>query len=180
MQPKVFVEVGQRFGRGVVVDPDVRVPLKCRDTTQRGVVMLCDCGTGYTRPLGDVRRGLVASCGCLRAEVSRQVQLLAVAARTTHGLHDHPLYVTWYDMVQRCGKESDPGYRWYGARGIEVCERWHDVQLFVEDIERDLGSRPEGMTLDRVDNDGNYEPGNVRWATRSQQIANRRPSERTR
>lgn len=62
----------------------------------------------------------------------------------------------------------------YGGRGITVCERWQDPRLFVEDIERDLGPRPDGLTFDRIDNDGNYEPGNVRWATRSVQNSNKR------
>jgi hypothetical protein len=76
-------------------------------------------------------------------------------------------------MMQRCYYESHPGFSRYGGRGIVVCERWHDVRLFIEDIDRDLGPRPEGYTLDRwPDNDGNYEPGNVRWATRSEQLLN--------
>ena len=94
---------------------------------------------------------------------------------TTHGQAKHPLYWTWNAMLQRCENPRSAGYRNYGARGIAVCERWHDIRLFIEDIERDLGARPEGMSIDRYpDNDGNYEPGNVRWATALQQAQNRR------
>lgn len=77
-------------------------------------------------------------------------------------------------MVRRCEKPQAEGYCRYGARGIAVCERWHDVRLFIQDIEGSLGPRPAGMTLDRINNDGNYEPGNVRWASRWEQQHNAR------
>jgi hypothetical protein len=101
------------------------------------------------------------------------------AARTgkflRHGMSKHPLYRTWRDMINRCENLADPAYRNYGGRGIAVCEAWHDVRVFVADIERQLGPRPDGMTLDRIDNEaGNYEPGKVRWATAQQQASNRR------
>jgi hypothetical protein len=76
-------------------------------------------------------------------------------------------------MLRRCEDPGNHKYPRYGARGIEVCDRWHDVRQFVEDIERDLGPRPVGCTLDRKDNDGNYEPGNVQWATARQQAGNK-------
>jgi hypothetical protein len=86
----------------------------------------------------------------------------------------HPLCTTWRNMIERCESQSSGAYKHYGARGIAVCERWHDVRLFIEDIERLLGPRPVGCTLDRINNDGNYEPGNVRWATKQEQVFNRR------
>lgn len=75
-------------------------------------------------------------------------------------------------MLHRCENPSNKRYAKYGGRGIKVCDRWHDVRLFLGDIERDLGPRPKGMTLDRIDNDGNYEPGNVQWASDAQQRRN--------
>lgn len=73
-------------------------------------------------------------------------------------------------MLQRCTNPNDPAYRHYGGRGITVCERWQSFENFLAD----MGERPEGLTLDRTDNEGNYEPGNCKWATRAQQSANRR------
>jgi len=102
---------------------------------------------------------------------------------SVHGLADHPLYSTWCKMLDRCENPANPRYRDYGGRGITVCLRWHDVAAFIEDIEAELGQRPEGRTesglrfaysIDRIDNDGSYAIGNVQWATWHQQRVNRR------
>jgi len=81
-------------------------------------------------------------------------------------------YASWYCMHSRCYDTRHHNYPRYGQRGICVCERWHDFQLFIDD----MGPRPEGMTLDRIDSDGNYEPSNCRWATHTEQCQNRRNS----
>lgn len=89
---------------------------------------------------------------------------------TAHGLYKHPLYVTWSNMIARCTKKYSARYSNYGGRGITVCDRWQEsFANFLEDV----GEKPdENHTLDRIDNNGNYEPSNVRWATLEQQAAN--------
>lgn len=86
----------------------------------------------------------------------------------------HPLYPTWWGMIRRCEEPTAKGYCYYGARGIRVCERWKAVETFLADIEAELGPRPDGHTLDRINPNGHYEPGNVRWATQAAQATTRR------
>ena len=100
---------------------------------------------------------------------------------TTHGLYQHPLYRTWQTMLHRCENPQNKNYRHYGGRGIQVCERWHDPAVFIADVEAAIGPRPAGTypsglplySFDRRDNDSGYRPGNVRWATAKEQLANR-------
>jgi hypothetical protein len=89
--------------------------------------------------------------------------------RVNHGLGGTPTYRSWYSMLQRCTNPRDLGWTNYGGRGIKVCDEWLTIEGFV----RDMGLRPVGMSLDRIDTDGNYEPGNCRWATVTEQNRNR-------
>lgn len=78
-------------------------------------------------------------------------------------------------MIQRCTNPNAKNYKWYGARGISVCERWLNS---FEAFAADMGERPDGLSIDRIDNDGNYEPGNVKWSTQSEQVRNSRSRKR--
>ena len=94
--------------------------------------------------------------------------------KVTHGLRGHYLYDVWRQMLKRCNDTTSKKYAAYGARGISVCPEWYSISVFVADIERLLGVRPKGCSLDRKDNNGNYCPTNVKWSTNVEQCRNTR------
>ncbi len=124
--------------------------------SQKEGLYLCHCGKEFESLINNVKRGNTKSCGC---------------SRKTHGKAKTKEYQCWQNMKKRCYNSKDINYENYGARGIVVCDRWLNS---FEDFYSDMKDCPEGYSLDRIDVDGNYEPDNCRWSTRSEQAYNTR------
>jgi hypothetical protein len=155
------VKIGDVFSKLTVV-AEVRVEGRKRFTC------VCACGKITTPTASDLVTGNTKSCGCLRGQ-----------SNITHGdcknRKDSSLYKRWQHMKSRCLNPNNKRYADYGGRGIQICEEW----LSFSNYKRDVGNPPEGCSLDRINNDGNYEPSNVRWATSKEQSNNRRKARAT-
>lgn len=153
---------GKRFGRLVVID---RNPENTSTRTARWNC-LCDCGSKCVAIGVTLTRGTKQSCGCLQKERTSE-------ANRTHGMSKTAEYNIWCGLIARCFNQNDPAYYKYGGRGITVCKRW--LNSFM-DFYQDIGPRPgPEYSVDRYpNNDGNYEPGNCRWATPTEQANNTR------
>lgn len=151
---------GKRFGRLIVLR---------RDSTVNGKnirwVCLCDCGNEKSISGNKLRSGNTRSCRCLDNELIKE-------RATKHGeSHKSPEYYIWKSMRQRCNDPNSISHKDYGARGIKVCKRWDDYKLFIEDI----GRRPTPKhQIDRINVNGDYEPGNCRWITQTENANNKR------
>jgi hypothetical protein len=158
MKHNAVNRIGQVYGRLTVRE---LVPKK---DGSRKLVWLCDCECGGTKEVvsSELSLGRVRSCGCLIRET-------ASTSHTTHGKSKTRIYYVWYSMMKRCYNETRPGFEHYGGRGIKVCDAWQSFENFY----RDMGDQPEGLSLDRIDNDRDYCPENCRWATKKQQCENR-------
>lgn len=149
--PKRIDLTGRKFGLWTVV----------RYAGNRQWLCRCSCGLEKNVSGNDIRSG--NSSGC--------VQCRSIGAPKTHGASGTRLYTIWGLMKGRCYRPNHPDYQYYGGRGVTVCDRWRNN---FENFRCDMGEPPVGMSIDRINNDGNYEPGNCRWATMKQQCRNRR------
>lgn len=149
---------GKRFGRLAAIEAAGK-------NRQKNYVWrcLCDCGHEVVVSSSNLIRGNTQSCGCLANELTR-------AAMTTHGLNGTGAHKSWMSMRQRCLNPKNRAFPSYGGRGIKICPQWDSFATFFAD----MGDRPPGLELDRIDVNGHYEPGNCRWATPLQQGRNQR------
>ncbi len=146
---------GQRFGKLVAIRPGEK------RKKQSTWICVCDCGKESNPMATSLLYGLTKSCGC------------GVHPKT-HGLTNTPEHKIWKSMKARCNNPKSPFFKYYGGRGIRVCERW---ATSFEAFLADMGNRPDpNLSIDRINNDGNYEPGNCRWATMKEQANNTRRS----
>jgi len=148
--------LGQRFGRLTVIDGPFVINKK------RHWKSVCDCGQECTNQQTVLRRGEAISCGCFRRETTK-------ALHEVHGRRRDPEYKVWVGLRDRCENPNASSFARYGGRGIKFCESWSSFENFFAH----MGPRPSPKhSLDRINNDGDYEPGNCRWATQAQQCRN--------
>lgn len=149
---------GNTYGRLTVIRFDGKI------SKENAWLCLCTCGKERRVQGNNLKSGHVRSCGCLKIEVAGKQSI-------THGLTGTTTYSTWSDIKQRCTLKHHPKYKWYGARGINICDDWfYSFQKFIDD----MGERPTGLELDRVDNSKGYYKENCRWTTRTNNMRNTR------
>ena len=161
---------GTLFGRLTVIKKGV--PDKRYEKVKTAWVCECSCGNTLNLTTERLRSGNTRSCGCL----ARERTILRNKHNTKHGMSKSREYKTWAGMKDRCFNTNNPKYLNYGGRGITVCKEWMgSFEVFY----KDMGARPKGLTIDRINNEGDYEASNCRWATYKEQNNNKRNSKRS-
>lgn len=167
MRQKLKYEKGDAIGTCIFIEEGPVIVIGKSKTKKRKALFKCSCGKEFEAIILQVKSGNTKSCGCLRDSKIKQQGL----KNAVHGKRNHPLYKMWAGMIRRCSDPKDFGYKNYGGRGIKVCDRWKNINLFIEDT---YSSYVTGLELDRIDVNGNYEPHNCRWVTRKQNMNNMR------
>lgn len=154
--------VGKKFNRLTILKSYNKEKYKDRE-----FLCVCDCGNKKITTIASLKKGSTKSCGCLRKEKMSK-------AMTTYGLSSNDLYREWQSIKTRCTNPNSKAYKRYGKRGIDISDEWkNNPEKFISDIINNIGERPEGKTLDRIDNNKGYSITNVKWSTPLEQAHNR-------
>ena len=159
MSNKFIDLTGTRFERLVAIS---RSPNRGKSRAARWLCH-CDCGAYIDVASANLVRGATKSCGCFMRDEAKKRFI-------THGMWRSRTYTSWDCMIQRCTNPKYPTWRYYGGRGIKVCDRWRNS---FENFLADMKERPADRSIDRIDPDSNYEPSNCRWATATEQANNK-------
>ena len=168
MEEEIDKNNGRDMTPVLIKDLGMRYPTEKSSRKYRYGLFECQyCNKEFEAITSSIKIKNTVSCGCHRAFI------LTNTNKRTHGLTSNIFYQTWYDMVKRCNNPKSSAYKYYGARGITVCEEWLDVTNFIAWC-NSTHLNIKGVTLDRIDVEGNYEPNNCRWADASTQALNQR------